>query len=60
MHKGRNTDAEGKFELDGMIPGAPIYLGLNNEFSNGKRTYEVGILKPGEVRDVGELVIHAR
>ncbi len=41
------------------MPGTFIYLNLNNEFANGKRNYEVGILKPGEVKDVGELVIHA-
>jgi hypothetical protein len=59
MHVKRITDEEGNFELDGLIPGAVIYLNLNNEFANGERNYEVGILKPGEVKDVGELVIHA-
>ncbi|MEX2111619.1 MAG: M56 family metallopeptidase [Pirellulales bacterium] len=59
MHVKRVTDAEGNFELDGLIPGAFIYLNLNNDFAGGKRNYEVGILKPGEVKELGELVIHA-
>jgi beta-lactamase regulating signal transducer with metallopeptidase domain len=59
QHTKRVTDADGNFELDGMIPGAFIYLNLNNEFAGGKRNYEIGVLKPGEVKDVGALVIHA-
>ena len=59
QHTKRVTDAEGNFELDGIIPGAFIYLNLNNSFASGKRNHEVGILKAGEVKDVGELVIHA-
>ena len=53
------TDADGNFELVGIIPGAFIYLSLNNEFAGGNRYHEIGILKAGETKDVGELVIHA-
>ena len=32
LHVQGVTDAEGNFELDGIVPGAFIYLNLNNEF----------------------------
>jgi hypothetical protein len=52
------TDADGKFELDGIIPGAFMYLQINNRFAGDKRYYDVGLLKAGEVKDLGDITIH--
>lgn len=54
------TDKEGNFELPGIVPGALIYLQLNYLFDDGKNYHEIGALAPGEVKDVGNLVIRSR
>ncbi len=51
------SDADGNFVLDGIVPDVNYYLSVNFKFENGKGYYPIGTLKPGEVRDVGELVI---
>jgi hypothetical protein len=53
----RESDGEGNFELTGIVPGLFFYLNTNYPFTNGRRYMALGPLKPGEVRDVGELVI---
>ncbi len=59
QHTKRVTDADGNFELDGIVPGVFIYLNLNNAFANGERNYEIGVSKPGEVKELGDITIHA-
>jgi hypothetical protein len=41
------------------VPGVFIYLNLNNAFANGERNYEIGVSKPGEVKELGDITIHA-
>lgn len=53
----RTTDADGRFEIKGIVPGMYLYLSTNYEFVDGKEYYEVGALAPGEVKDVGNIVI---
>ena len=52
------TDSDGTFELTGIVPGVFMYLGLNYQFDDGKLYRAVGMLAPGEVKDMGDLVIH--
>ena len=54
------TDADGNFELNGIVPGVHLYLQLNYTFADGKNYHEIGALAPGEVKDVGEMVVRPR
>ncbi|HEY2839603.1 MAG TPA: M56 family metallopeptidase, partial [Pirellulales bacterium] len=54
------TDDQGAFELDGIVAGVPFYLSLNYKFDDGKKYRAMGELAPGEVKDIGDLVIQAR
>jgi RNA polymerase sigma factor (sigma-70 family) len=50
------TDAEGRFELGGVVPGLPMYLDANKDRKSliGEPRIGVLTLKPGEARDLGE------
>ena len=54
------TDADGRFELPGIVPGMFLYLHLNYQYDDGHIWREVGVLEPGQVKDVGDLVISSR
>ena len=56
----RTSDADGRFELDGIVPGVFLYLHLNYKFDDDKRYRTVGMLAPGEMKDMGDLVIQSR
>jgi beta-lactamase regulating signal transducer with metallopeptidase domain/protocatechuate 3,4-dioxygenase beta subunit len=56
----QTTDPDGRFELNGIVPGVFIYLGLNYKFDDDKLYRAVGMLAPGEVKDMGDLVIQSR
>ena len=58
--KKRTSDDDGSFELDGIVPGVFMYLQLNYRFADGKNYKVVGTLAPGEVKDLGDLVIQSR
>ncbi len=53
----RTSDAEGYFELNGIVPGVEFYLGLNYNFADGKNYYEIGALAPGEIKEMGEVQV---
>ncbi len=54
------TDADGNFLLEGIVPGAFMYMSLNYKFEDGKTYRPVGTLAPGEVKDLGDVVIQSR
>ncbi len=52
---------DGSFELTGIVPGVHIYLSLNYKFEPGDKLFrDVGALAPGEIKDMGDLVIKSR
>jgi hypothetical protein len=55
----QRSDERGEFTLDAMIPGASFYVTAAH--ANG-RSAQVPVLdlKPGEVRDLGTLVLEER
>ena len=46
--------------LEGIVPGAFIYMSLNYKFEDGKTYRSVGTLAPGEVKDLGDVLIQSR
>ena len=55
----RISNAQGDFEISGIVPGLFMYLGLNYKFDDDKVTRAVGALAPGETKDLGNLVIRS-
>ncbi len=51
------ADAEGRFRLEGLVPGLNHRLAVmvDGGFSEGCTVFEGVILKPGEVRDLGDV-----
>ena len=54
------TDSNGRFELGAIVPDVFMYLSLNYKVDEGKEYRAVGILAPGEIKDMGDLVIQSR
>ncbi|MGD9720196.1 MAG: M56 family metallopeptidase [Pirellulales bacterium] len=56
----RTTDADGNFVLDDIVPGVFMYLSVNYRYDDNKNYRVVGMLAPGEVKDLGNITIRPR
>jgi beta-lactamase regulating signal transducer with metallopeptidase domain len=51
------TDANGEFEIRGLVPGVYLYLNINYDFSSGHNYQWAGLIDAGKTLDMGQLVI---
>jgi hypothetical protein len=57
------TDADGRFQVDGLKPGIKSNIGVEHEkqpsywFDGGNALRDIVLTNPGEIRDLGEVKV---